>query len=63
LAAEHRGVIVFPRPQSDEWVAQIIERLSRLSDCDRLSPEERAEIGRQARAWAEAPANRASNKP
>jgi CheY-like chemotaxis protein len=63
LAAEHRGVIVFPRPQSDEWVAQIIERLSRLSDCDQLSPEERAEIGRQARAWAEAPANRASNKP
>ena len=53
LAAEHHRVIAFPRPQSDQWTAHIIEELSNLSAGDGMSPEARAEIGRQARARAE----------
>jgi hypothetical protein len=52
LAAEHERVIAFPRPQSDEWLAHILNELSGLSARDRLSPDERAAMAEQARAWA-----------
>lgn len=53
LASEHAGVIAFPRPLSDERTGHIIEQLSRLSDDDRLTPDERAEMARQAVEWRE----------
>ena len=57
LAAEHDRVIAFPRPQSDEWLAHVVAELNKLAAGDQPSPDERAEIGRQARAWAEAHGN------
>jgi CheY-like chemotaxis protein len=53
LSTEHTRVIVFPRPQSDEWLAHIVDELNELSAGDGVSPDERATIGRQARGWIE----------
>jgi hypothetical protein len=51
IAADHRRVIAFLRPQTDEAAARLIEQLSRLSARDRIAPKERAAMAAQAIAW------------
>jgi hypothetical protein len=51
IAADHKRVVAFVRPQTDEGVAKIAEQLSQLSARDQISPKERAAMAAQAMAW------------
>jgi hypothetical protein len=51
LAEQHQRVVAFPRPQSDEALANLVERLTALSGRDSISPQDRAAMSGQALAW------------
>jgi CheY-like chemotaxis protein len=51
IANDHSRVIAFVRPQTDEAITPIVERLSQLSARNQLSPKDRAAMATQAMAW------------
>jgi CheY-like chemotaxis protein len=51
IAHDHDRVIAFVRPQTDEAISPMVERLSQLSARNHLSPKERAEMAAQAMGW------------
>jgi CheY-like chemotaxis protein len=51
IADDHNRVIAFVRPQTEEAITPIVERLSQLSARNQLSPKERAAMAAQAMGW------------
>jgi CheY-like chemotaxis protein len=51
IADDHSRVIAFVRPQTDEAITPIVERLSQLSARNHLSPKDRAAMATQAMGW------------
>jgi HEAT repeat protein len=51
LAEEHQRVVAFPRPQTDEALAELISRLKSVSGRNPVSAQDRAETAGQALSW------------
>jgi CheY-like chemotaxis protein len=51
LADEHTRVLAYPRPQSDEALADLVAHLQELAAADALTPQERAAMAEKARQW------------
>jgi hypothetical protein len=51
LADQHERVVAFPRPQTDEAVANLLDRLKAVAGRDQVTPEERAAIAGQSLTW------------
>ncbi|MGD9637216.1 MAG: hypothetical protein AB7G28_01920 [Pirellulales bacterium] len=51
LADQHERVVAFPRPQTDDAVAHLLERLKAVAGRDEVTPEERAAMAGQSLAW------------
>lgn len=51
LADQHQRVIAFPRPQSDDALANLVARLSEVDARNSITPQERAAMAGQALQW------------
>jgi hypothetical protein len=51
LAGEHSRIVAFPRPQSDAALAELVDRLTAISDRDAISASDRAEMAARALGW------------
>jgi len=51
LADQHERVVAFPRPQTDEALAELLERLKAVSGREQVTPEERAAMAGQSLTW------------
>jgi hypothetical protein len=51
LADQHKRVVAFPRPQSDEAVANLLDRLKAVAGRDEVTSEERAAMAGQSLTW------------
>lgn len=51
LADQHQRVVAFPRPQTDEAVSQLLDRLKAVAGRDEVTPEERAAMASQSLTW------------
>ena len=51
LAGQHQRVVAFPRPQSDEALADLVARLGEVGGRNTISPQDRAAMAGQALEW------------
>lgn len=51
LAGQHQRVVAFPRPQSDEALADLVARLTEVAGRNTISPQDRAAMSGQALKW------------
>lgn len=51
LAGEHERIVAFPRPQSDEALSNLLDRLKSISGREQVTPEQRAAMAGQSLVW------------